>query len=32
MEEKITDSKTQEVLKIAGFLDPVFKTDYIERG
>ena len=31
MEEKYANSKTEEVLNIAVFLDPRFKTDYIER-
>ena len=30
MEEKYANSKTKEVLNIAVFLDPRFKTDFIE--
>ena len=30
MEEKYTNSKTKEILNITTFLDPRFKTDFVE--
>ena len=30
MEEKYTNSKTKEIFNIATFLDPRFKTDFVE--
>ena len=32
MQEKYADSKTKEILNIVTFLDPRFKTDFVEGG